>query len=332
MKRRDENDKAKDEVNTERIVTLFIFVCGGCTGFTTVRTLRTLLLPRALLLLQDRSAEERERTRRVCLQAKSELQLERRSGGGTEYLSVGEQQYQQPPMSATRNNFCGTCLSWTALALLFFSLLIPWYLTSIHIEDVGAGTECTDTFVFFWAHYVPSSSGDCAVDIDVQANAFWGEKDNHLDTVFAPTFFLMLFTTIIALLAAVVFSARCCCMQADSSRTALLTKAALILNVLGMFGLAMAIIIFAALLPNAWKANVDDETEVTHGPWDSFIGHDERELNVPELSTVKGKLVWVPVGWWIALLAWPFLVGTVIALFTASRSTNRQHGYSIINQ
>ncbi|KAL6069452.1 hypothetical protein QOT17_007476 [Balamuthia mandrillaris] len=238
-------------------------------------------------------------------------------------------------MSATRNNVCGSCLSWTSLVLLFVSLVIPWYLITTHIENIDTGLVCTATNVTFWAHSVCASQGDCdheQVCGEEDVHAFWGEKDNHLGTVFAPTFFLMLLTTIIALLAALIFSARCCCMQASSPRSAMLTKAALLLAVLGVLALTIAIIIFAALLPNAWKASVDDETEAVKGPWDSFIGHDEREFNIPEVISIKTKFVWAPVGWWFAILAWPFLVGTTIALFTAERSVRTEHAYSIINQ
>ncbi|KAL6059447.1 hypothetical protein QOT17_014160 [Balamuthia mandrillaris] len=236
-------------------------------------------------------------------------------------------------MPLTRSNVCGSCLSWTTAALLFLSLIIPWYLTSVQSKNTGGG-DFTATNVFFWAHAVCTSSGDVDHELvcDRDVRSFWGDKDLHLVIVFAPTFFLMLFTTIMTLLAALVASARCCCTKVSFPRTALLSKVAFQFAILGVIGLTTAIIIFAALLPSAWKASVDYMTEPTHGPWDSFIGHDERELKLSEQIVSNIKLVWVPVGWWFALLAWPFLMGTSIALFTSWRATNRQHGYSIINQ
>ncbi|KAL6049787.1 hypothetical protein QOT17_002828 [Balamuthia mandrillaris] len=229
-------------------------------------------------------------------------------------------------MSATANNVCGSCLGWTALILLFLSLVIPWYLATAKIESIYA-EDCSTALFFFWAHTVCSSSAACENGCGNKVIAFWGEKDNHFGTVFAPTFFLMLFATIIALSAALVFSARCCCMNGSSSRTALLTKAALILAVLGVLVLTVAIILFAAALPNAWKANVNDETQTLKGPWDSFIGHNKAELASGLLETSA----WAPVGWWFALVGWPFMVGTTIALAVAFRSGHREAGYSIIN-
>ncbi|KAL6059450.1 hypothetical protein QOT17_014163 [Balamuthia mandrillaris] len=225
-------------------------------------------------------------------------------------------------MSATANNVCGSCLGWTALILLFLSLVIPWYLATAKTESIYADREdCSTALFFFWAHTVCSSSAACENGCGKNVKAFWGEKDNHFGPVFAPTFFLMLFATIIALSAAVVFSAR------SSSRAELLTKVALILAVLGVLGLTVAIILFAAALPNAWKANVNDETQTLKGPWDSFIGHNEAELAGGILETSA----WAPVGWWFALVGWPFMVGTTIALAVAFRSGHREAGYSIIN-
>ncbi|KAL6049785.1 hypothetical protein QOT17_002826 [Balamuthia mandrillaris] len=237
-------------------------------------------------------------------------------------------------MLLTRSNVWGSYLGWTASALLFLSLIIPWYLTSVQVKNAGGG-DFTATNVFFWAHAVCTSSGDLDHELvcgDGDVHAFWGDNDLRLVIVFAPTFFLMLFTTVMTLLAAIITSARCCWMKVSSPRTALFAKAAFHFSCFGVIGLTTAIIIFAALLPSAWKASVSYMTEPTHGPWDSFIGHDERELKLSEQIVSNIKLVWAPVGWWIALLAWPFLVGTSIALFTSWRTTNRQHGYSIVNQ
>ncbi|KAL6059449.1 hypothetical protein QOT17_014162 [Balamuthia mandrillaris] len=225
-------------------------------------------------------------------------------------------------MPATKNNVYGSCFGWTALVLLFVSLVVPWYTWTYGYSFDGE--SCTWRIVFFWAHVVCTPSGACGSESCPEpVVAFWTEnQDNHFAAVYAPTLFLMLFATIFALVATLFFSVRCCCMRAGSSTSSALTTAVCLLGALGLVLLTLAIVVFAATAPLGW----DHGHGNLHlpGPWDSFIGTQTLENEGSKL-----ELTWAPVGWWFALVAWPFFLATTIALFFAFKA--RERGYSLIN-
>ncbi|KAL6059445.1 hypothetical protein QOT17_014158 [Balamuthia mandrillaris] len=239
-------------------------------------------------------------------------------------------------MAATKHNIAGSCLGWFALAFLFLSLILPWYLTALHSENLLNGEDCTISNVFFWAHSICSSSGDCKHDVvcgSKDIHAFWGEANNHLDEVYAPAFFLLLFATVAAFMAALSFSARCCCMgeEVAASSFTVVSLVCFIFEVLGLLTLTTAVIFFAAALPRAWRDNVDEQAVVNPGPWDSFIGHHKYSRTL-EPTTFEYNVAWAPVGWWLALLGWPFFLATAIAQCFTLRSTRGEAGYSIVEE
>ncbi|KAL6059448.1 hypothetical protein QOT17_014161 [Balamuthia mandrillaris] len=224
-------------------------------------------------------------------------------------------------MPATKNNSYGTCFSWTALVLLFVSLVVPWYIWSSVVKMDGEEV-CSVRMVFFWAHMVCAASGDCGFDYCTEHVVdLWTENENnYFAAIYAPTLFLTLFATVFALVAALFFSVRCCCVRAGSSTSSALTLAVCLLGTLGLVLLTVAIVVFAATAPLGWK----EEGYRYPGPWSSFIGSYKDEGD-----GAKFEQTWAPVGWWLALFAWPFFLAAIIALFFAFKSRHR--GYSLIN-
>ncbi|KAL6066518.1 hypothetical protein QOT17_009502 [Balamuthia mandrillaris] len=227
-------------------------------------------------------------------------------------------------MSATANNVSGSCLGWTTLFLLFLSLISPWYLTTSHFEGYFGEQQCTMAQVFLWAHSVCSSSGDCEgykVCQDGDVHAFWGEEDNHFTAVYAPTFVGILLATLVALALTLFFSIQ----DGPSSTSLTVVKVFLLFaGLLGLLLLTAVIVYFGVALPRAWKDNVQDAANYVPGPWDSLLGqHTESPYGVTQTKTV-----WTPAGWWVAILAWPFFLGTIITLGFALRATS---SYTKIN-
>ncbi|KAL6059483.1 hypothetical protein QOT17_014195 [Balamuthia mandrillaris] len=76
----------------------------------------------------------------------------------------------------------------------------------------------------------------------------------------------------------------------------------------------------------------DAEGEIA-GPWESFLGHRKATFRAPE-RTGDLDATWLPVGWWFAVVGWPFFLATTATLSYALKA-NANHelaGYALLRQ
>ncbi|KAL6069925.1 hypothetical protein QOT17_007234 [Balamuthia mandrillaris] len=218
-------------------------------------------------------------------------------------------------------NVVGGCLSWLAFALLFLALVLPWYVFTSKASNWSE--ECSAATVFFWATIScadsPNGCGNCD---QVAVSNFWSKDDHlyeYLTPVFATNFFFIFTSTLVALFLAVFFSVRCCCLERATTPKAL-NIGSFVVALLSLLLLTISVLYFSIGLPKAF-ANTFKGAQ-GDGPWDTFIGthtfDDDRTV------------AWAPVGWWFAVLAWPFVLGTMITLITVLSNKNREEGYVMV--
>ncbi|KAL6069922.1 hypothetical protein QOT17_007232 [Balamuthia mandrillaris] len=231
------------------------------------------------------------------------------------------------PNRFTKTYIALVLLCWFSFLLLLCALCLPWYITTTTYE-LMKDDHCsfTMTQLVFWASTTCDVSGQSTCGMYVscpETSHFWTKSDDpilkHLTPVFETSLLLLLCTTTSSLFGALWFTYRSCSTSEASSPVNIVVASFM---ALGLCVLSALIPYFAIAFPNAWHEGLEEETGLDL-PSSSFIGSSSAVV-----GSYKQTDRWAPIGWWLALVAWPVLLAAIaVAYHTAiPRRSNADGG------